>query len=102
MRQVSLRSRDIAEHAAALNKLTQNRNGEVTLTASVTSTTVEDPTVTPNSILSFDPLTAHAAAELAAGTMFVALADRARGSFVITHANSAQTDRTFRWIAGGD
>lgn len=100
MRAVSSRSTNILEHAEALASLTRNRNGTITLTHDVTSTTVTDPTLTPNSVILFDPTTSHAAVELAAGTMFVS--SRLTGSFVIAHANNAQTDRTFRWIAGGD
>lgn len=94
--------RDLAALFNRFDRLNRNRSGTVTLTANVASTTVEDPTVTPNSVLSFDPLTPNARDELwKNGTMFVAEADRARGQFIITHANNAQTDRTFFWIAGG-
>lgn len=82
--------------------LQQMRNGklenvaEVTLTANVASTTVTDIRVSPQSVLAWHPRTANAAAELAAGTMYVTDANMANGSYTITHANNAQTDRTFR------
>jgi hypothetical protein len=63
---------------------------------------VTDPTVTPDTVILFDPLTVTAAAELAAGTMVVLAADRLLGSFAITHTNAGTTDRTFRWLAAGD
>jgi hypothetical protein len=72
--------------------------GEVTLAANAASTIVERYGVSSSDVLIFDPLTSNAAAELAAGTMFVAQANRAKGSFTITHANNAQTDRRFRFL----
>lgn len=99
MRQLDARDRDIPRHAEALHLLTRNRWGEVTLTAGATTTTVTDPTVTPDTIFSFDPLTASASTEVG---MHVLAGDRLLGSFTITHANSAVADRTFRWEASGD
>lgn len=90
--------------ANALHELTSraNKTGSVTLTASAASTTVTPTMTTASSLIFFDPLTANAAAELAAGTMYVATAGRTAGQFVITHANNAQVDRSFRWAAVGD
>lgn len=90
--------------ARELHNLTRTRFAEVTLTANAASTTVTSTreVVSPDSVLHFDALTAHAAAELAAGGMYVLGANRRAGSFDITHANNAQTDRTFRWEASGD
>jgi hypothetical protein len=102
VKQVDARSRDIREHAEALFLLTRDRDDIVTLTAGATTTVVTDPTVTPDTVFIFDPLTASAAAELAAGTMYVLAADRLLGSFTITHANAGTTDRIFRWLAAGD
>lgn len=67
----------------------------ITLTASATTTALSDIRISPQSILIFDPLTANAAAELAAGTLYVLKADRGDGTATLTHANSAQTDRDF-------
>lgn len=94
------RERDVGKIAARVSHLDRNRIGEITLNANATSTTVSDLTITPASVIRLDAMTANAAAAIP--TTFVALLDRLRGSFVITHANNAQTDRTFRWIAGGD
>jgi hypothetical protein len=102
MKQVDARSLNVREHAEALFLLTRDRDDVVTLTAGATITTVTDPTVTPDTVFIFDPLTATAAAEKAAGTMYVLAADRRLGSFTITHANAGTTDRIFRWLAAGD
>jgi hypothetical protein len=102
MKQVDSRSRDIKEHAEALFLLTRDRDDLVTLTAGATTTVVTDPTVTPDTVFHFDPLTDNATTELYSGTMKVLAADRLLGSFTITHSNAGTTDRAFRWIALGD
>ena len=68
---------------------------QVTLTASAASTVLTDSRISPQSVLVFDPLTANAAAEKAAGTLYVTTANRGDGTATITHANAASTDRTF-------
>lgn len=68
---------------------------ELTLTANVATTTLTDHRLSIQSTVNFDPVTANAAAAIAAGTMYVTTANRSEGSFVITHANNAQTDRSF-------
>lgn len=99
MRQVGIGNLNPQDHAAALFHLTKNRMGRVTLTPGAAFTVVDVPgeVVTPLTKYTFDPLTANAAAELAAGTMYVLEANRALRQFTITHANNAQTDRTFFW-----
>lgn len=67
-----------------------------TLTANAVSTTITDARITAGSWLGFMPETANAAAELGNGTLYVADSGRVNGSATITHANNAQTDRTFR------
>jgi alkanesulfonate monooxygenase SsuD/methylene tetrahydromethanopterin reductase-like flavin-dependent oxidoreductase (luciferase family) len=99
MKTLDARSRDLREIAEVVHLLSRNRSGEVTLTPGATVTTVIDPTVTPDSFIQFAPLTATAGTEVG---MHVLAADQLLGSFTITHANSAVTDRTFRWIAAGD
>jgi hypothetical protein len=71
----------------------------VTLTANAASTTVTDERISYYSGFVFDPMTANAAAALA--TTYVTQANRRTGSCVITHANNAQTDRTFRMLVLG-
>jgi hypothetical protein len=67
--------------------------GIITLEANATTTVVLDERVGPNSYIDFMPRTSNGAAELAAGTMYVS--SQSNGQFVITHAFSVQTDRTF-------
>lgn len=67
---------------------------EITLTANQASTTITDELVSPNSHISLEATTANAAAEKAAGTMWVST--YGDGTYTVTHANNAQADRTFR------
>jgi hypothetical protein len=95
-------TKDIREVIAVLNQLAQGRtnaHGTVTLTANAASTTVTAITCGEGSAPLVIPTTANAAAEIGAGTMYVSTISN--GSFVIAHANNAQTDRTFRWVALG-
>src|SRR3990167_7183077 len=71
-----------------------NAVGTFTLAENVATTTVSDLRVTPDSVISWVPLTADAAAEIGAGGMYVS-ARTAGASFQITHANSALTTRDF-------
>jgi len=75
--------------------------GELTLTAGAASTAVTDIRVSPQSVIVWHPRTANAAAELAAGTMYVTDANMGNGTFTVTHANNAQVDRTFRFAVLG-
>ena len=68
---------------------------ELTLTPGSSNTTLNRLGLSRQSVLIFDPLTASAAAELAAGTLFVTQSNRLKDSCIITHANSAVTDRSF-------
>lgn len=73
---------------------------KVTLTASAGTTTVTDPRIGPQSHISLAcPLTAHAAEEIAAGGFYVSA--QTKGSATLTHANNAQTDRTFNFAIFG-
>lgn len=74
---------------------------EITLAANAASTTLEHPLLAPESFVDFDPQTANAAAELGAGTLYVAAADRGAGSWELTHANNANADRTFKVVIVG-
>ena len=75
--------------------------GAVTLTDSAASTAVTDEKCTTGSVILFDPMTANAAAEIYGASMYVTAANRRNGTFTITHANNAQTDRTFRYTIVG-
>lgn len=69
---------------------------ELTLTAGTTTTTLNFKGLSPQSVVIFDPKTANAAAELAAGTMYVLTANRGNDAWTVTHANAGTTDRTFQ------
>jgi hypothetical protein len=76
-----------------------NAVGTVTLTASVATTTVTAINCGLGSRVFLMPTTANASAEFGNGTIRISAV--ANGSFTITHANNAQTDRTFYWVALG-
>ncbi len=81
----------------ALYRLRQGKSEniiELTLTANAATTTITDIRLSGQSVLTFDPKTANAAAELAAGTLYPST--RGNGEWIITHANNAQTDRDFQ------
>lgn len=93
---------DPRQTAQAVNLLIDgkfNSTGSVTLTASATTTAVTDYRAGPGSVIVFTPTTANAAAEQGGGTMY--LSARSKEGFTITHANNAQTDRTFIYIVIG-
>lgn len=89
---------DVARGVRLLFQGKTNNTGEVTLTAGAASTVLSDSRLTVNSVLLFDPLTANAAAELAAGTLYVLTANRNNAVWTVTHANAVSTDRTFRYV----
>lgn len=76
-----------------------NAHGEFTLDANETSTTVTAVTCGKDATVLLQPTTANAAAEIGNGTIYIGTVSN--GSFVVTHANNAQTDRTFRYAAIG-
>ena len=85
-RQISMWMREVHQGKLA-------NTGTVTLAASSASTTVSDYRAGANSFIGFMPQTANAAAEIGAGTMYVAT--QGKQTFTITHANNAQVDRIF-------
>lgn len=94
--------------AGAINEIENGKitsTGTVTLTASAATTSVTDRRVGIDSYINFMPRTANAAAELAAGTMYVKTTDVITTTdpptFTINHANNAQTDRTFTYVILG-
>jgi hypothetical protein len=76
-----------------------NAAGSATLAANATATVVNAPNCAAASQVFLFPKTAHAAAELAAGGCYISAV--ANGSFTVTHANNAQTDRTFAYVCLG-
>lgn len=91
--------RDVAQAVNNILNGKINAVGTVTLTANAASTTVNDPRVTANSFIDFRPQTAHAAA---IANPYVLKANITEGaSFVITHANDANSDKTFSFCILG-
>lgn len=85
----------------AIKELIEGRSnavGTVTLTANATTTTVAAPTVNRNAIVLLSPTTANAAAAIA--TTYVTVS-ASGGAFTLTHANNAQTNRTFGYLVIG-
>lgn len=70
-----------------------------TLTANAGSTVLTDPRLTASAAVVLDPMTANAAAALA--TTYATEANRNKGTWTLTHANTATTDRTFRALLIG-
>ena len=84
-----------------LNKGKFNGTLDVTLTANSATTTLTDARIGYYSVILFMPMTANASAALAAGTLYIAQSTLKTGSAVVTHANNAQIDRTFRALIVG-
>lgn len=94
--------KNLAKIVEVLRQLSQGRSnavGSVTLTANASTTTVTAPNCGSGSTVSLFPETANAATEFGAGTLRVGTVSN--GSFVITHVNNSQTDRTFRYVSVG-
>lgn len=73
--------------------------GTVTLTQNAASTSLQDPRIGVSSFIQFMPTTANAAAEIGAGTLYVSA--RTEGVATLTHANNAQTDRSYTFLVIG-
>lgn len=84
-----------------LNAVYRVADEDFTLTANAATTTLTDSRLTAFSFVGFMPKTANAAAEIGAGTLYVTNANMNNGSWTVTHANNAQTDRTFRLLIIG-
>jgi len=86
----------------AINELAKGRSnavGTVTLLLNAASTTVTAQNCGAGSVVLLSALTAHAAAELGNGTIWVNAV--ANGAFTLAHANNAQNDRTFGYVCLG-
>lgn len=96
------RDSPLHEVAGVVSELVKGRSnavGTVTLTANAASTVVTAPHCGSGSTPLLIPTTANAAAEMGNGTLYVGTISD--GSFTITHANNAQTDRIYRFVALG-
>lgn len=92
--------KDPAKQNFVINQLGQGRSnavGEVTLTASTTTTTVTAVNCGADSAVFLFPQTANAANDL--GIAYVSSVSQ--GQFVITHASNARSDRTFWFVCLG-
>ena len=94
-------ARQLSQGVAMLFQGKTNNVLAFTCTAGAASTVLSDPRLAYSSAAIFDPLTANAAAELAAGTIYALTAGRNNGVWTITHANAGTTDRTFRVVVVG-
>lgn len=101
---VAIRGSDPASqlqrHAESINGLIDGKLdvvGTLTLADGATSTVVSDNKFESNMVPVLIPTTANAAAALA--TTY--LSARANGSFTLTHANDASTDKTFLYVRLG-
>lgn len=93
---------DLRKIVNAINQLAQGRsnaNGTFTLTANTTTTAVTSINCGSGSTVTYTPTTANASGEVGGGTIYIATV--ANGSFTITHANAATTDRTFKYAIQG-
>lgn len=87
------------KHVDSINNVIKGRTenyGQVTLTANTATTTVTNVQISENSEIMLSPKTSNAAAAIA--TTYIPEATILNGSFVIQHANNAQTDRTFGYV----
>lgn len=87
------------EAARAINGLLLGKSNnvvDVTLGAGVTTTTITDSRITPETAAVLVPTTANAAAALA-----TTYQTAAAGVITLTHANAGTTDRTFRAVLVG-
>jgi len=78
-----------------------NTGGLFTLTANVATSTLTDARISIDSTVVLVPTTANASAEIGAGTIYQSETGRVNGTAVFTHANNAQTDRTYRIVIIG-
>ncbi len=94
--------KDIYKIVRAVRDLFEGRSnavGSFTLKPSAGSTTVTAPNCGAASTVLAFAKTANAAAEIGNGTMYIGTVNN--GSFVVTHANNAQADRTFLYVTLG-
>ena len=97
--QLPLSTKEPVKFVDSINNMIKGRTenvSQVTLTANAASTTVSNSNISENSEILLSPKTANAAAALA--TTYIPEATILNGSFVIQHANNAQTDKTFGYV----
>lgn len=87
-------SRALAEWANRVQTGKINVAFDVTITPNSATTTLTDARIGAESVLLFMPMTASAATEQAAGSMWVSATGD--GTATLQNSNSATSDRTFR------
>lgn len=87
--------------AAKVNQILRGRTnnvGEITLTANSATTTISVAigVFGSKTAIVFDPTTSTAATAFGSGSMYVSTRSPDLGTYVITHPNTADADKTFR------
>lgn len=93
--------RKLARSSNLHNQGKFNASIDFTLTANAASSTLQDSRIGYYSTIIPMSMTAHAAAEIGNGTMYIQQTDMKSSQATITHANNSQTDRTFRFLIIG-
>lgn len=99
---VSTQETRLSKFALVLQQLAAGRSNAVvavTLAANASTTVVAFRNCGAGSAPLPVPLSAHAAAEIGNGTLYIS--NVSAGAFTITHADNAQTDRTFLFVCLG-
>lgn len=78
-------------------EINKDQVGTCTLTANAVTTTVTDSNVFASSKIYLTPTSANAAADVGSATG-VYISSVSDGSFIITHPNNANSDKTFNYI----
>lgn len=90
-------TRKVAEVANSLRDGKINTVSTVTLTANTTTTTITDPRISANTFIGLMPTTATAQTAMGAGWRIACT----EGQAVITHNNTADTDKTLQYAILG-
>lgn len=89
--------REIRDAVVGLLAGKHNAAGSITLTAASATSALADRRIHPESVITFMPRTANAAAEM--DNMYISA--RTNESATITHTNNSQSDRSFDYSVGG-
>ena len=93
--------RQARESARVVNLINSGRlncSASITLAANAATTVIQDVRLSIQSAILLMPTTAHAAAEIASGNLWIVCA---AGTATLNHTNNAQTDRTFTVVLLG-
>ncbi len=84
----------------AVRQLMEGRSnsiGACTLTSGAGTTTVTSPIIGPNSSVTFQPLTANAAAQMT----LLRVSTIGAGTMTLVHGNNSNSDQNFNFIVSG-